>query len=116
MMSLDEWIARLRTADETIDANNAKLLTEATDDLVTFAQEYVEHEITGNMIESTHRFGPYPNGRGIVEARIESGASYAGIEAARGGSHDWPARTVAEDAARITKLRDDVAGLHSSVG
>jgi hypothetical protein len=40
----------------------------------------------------------------LREARVESGAWYAGEEAAKGGAHDWPSRTIAEQQARILQL------------
>jgi hypothetical protein len=73
-MNLDSYIRLLQSADAQIDHDAARLLAEASDDLRDYA------------------------------ARVESGAWYAGEEAAKGGAHDWPSRTIAEQQARILQL------------
>jgi hypothetical protein len=102
-MNLDSYIRLLQSADAQIDHDAARLLTEATDDLRDYAQS-IGHKQSGNMVGSMHRLGPFPQGAGVLEARVESGAWYAGEEAAKGGTHDWPSRTIAEQQARILQL------------
>src|SRR3954470_6331621 len=102
-MDLQAYIRLLQTADEQIDRQSAALLTEAADDLRDYAKS-IMHRQTGNMAGSTYRLGPFPQGAGVLEARVESGAWYAGEEAAKGGTHDWPSRTIAEQQARILQL------------
>jgi hypothetical protein len=102
-MNLDSYIRLLQSADAQIDRESARLLTEATDDLRDYAAQ-IGHKQTGAMTGSMHRLGPFPLGAGVLEARVESGAWYAGEEAAKGGTHDWPGRTIAEQQARILQL------------
>jgi hypothetical protein len=102
-MNLDSYIRLLQSADAQIDHDAARLLAEASDDLRDYAKS-IMHRQTGNMAGSTYRLGPFPQGAGVLEARIESGAWYAGEEAAKGGTHDWPSRTIAEQQARILQL------------
>lgn len=106
-MTLDDYIALLTAADDRLNAANVRLLTEAADDLRTYAQQ-IEHRQTGAMAASTVRYGPFPIGSGILEARIESGASYAEAEVSKGGSHDWATRTIDENDARILQLQLEV--------
>jgi hypothetical protein len=108
-ITLAEYLARLETADATITKENAALLLQTVDDLVVYAQS-IEHRVSGNMAESTHRLGPFASGGGVLEARIESGAWYAPEEVAKGGTHDWPTRTIEEQAARIQQFARDVEG------
>lgn len=102
-MTLDDYIRLLQTADEQIDREDARLLTEATDDLRAYAQS-IAHRQTGAMADSMHRLGPFPVGSGLLEARVESGAWYADEEVAKGGTHDWASRTIDEQDARILQL------------
>lgn len=107
-MTLDEFLALLETADDRITRQNARELLDAADDIVPIVQSQM-HRQTGNMIESTGRFGPYPAGSGVLEATIESGAWYAGFEAARGGEHDWPTRSVEAAQPRVQELSEALA-------
>jgi hypothetical protein len=102
-MTLDDYIALLQTADEKIDRADARLLTEATDDLRAYAQS-IAHRRTGAMADSMHRLGPFPVGEGMLEAHVESGAWYAEDEVAKGGTHDWATRTINEEQARVLQL------------
>ena len=102
-MKLDAYIALLQSADDRIDAANARLLTEAIDDLRQYGQT-IAHKQTGAMAASMHRLGPFSVGQGILEAHFESGAWYAEEEVGRGGDHDWASRTIAEQDARILQL------------
>lgn len=107
-MNLPEFLALLETAGDRIDRATAALLTECADDLTAYARS-IEHVQSGNMQGSTTRLGPFPAGDGL-ECQIVSGAWYAGREVARGGAHDWPARTIAESQARILQLELEAAG------
>jgi hypothetical protein len=102
-MNLESYIKLLQSADAQIDHDAARLLAEATDDLRDYAMS-IGHRQSGAMVGSMHRLGPFPQGAGVLEARVESGAWYAGEEAAKGGTHDWPGRTIAEQQARILQL------------
>lgn len=102
-MNLQAYIALLESSIAVMDRQNAILFTQAADDYRAFAQS-IGHVQTGNMVASMHRLGPFPMGQGALEATIESGAWYAGAEASRGGTHDWPTRTVDEYSARLDEL------------
>jgi hypothetical protein len=102
-MDLQAYIRLLQTADEQIDRASATLLVEATEDLRAYAQQ-IAHKQTGFMAESMARYGPFPIGVGAIETQIASGAWYSESEAAKGGTHDWPTRTIAEQQARILQL------------
>jgi len=106
-MTLDDYIQLLTAADDRLSAANVRLLTEAIDDLKTYAQQ-IGHRQTGLMDDSMHRLGPFPVGSGILEARVESGAFYAEDEVAKGGAHDWATRTIDENDARILQLQLEV--------
>lgn len=106
-MDLQAYIALLQSADAALNAKNAQLLIEAADDLRAYAQS-IEHRRSGTMADSTIRYGPFSIGAGALEARIESGASYAEQEVARGGTHDWASRTITEQDARILQLQLEV--------
>lgn len=106
-MTLDDYIALLTEADDRLIAKNVSLLTEASDDLRTYAQS-IGHRQTGLMDDSMHRLGPFPIGSGILEAIVESGAWYAEAEVSKGGSHDWATRTIDENDARILQLQLEV--------
>jgi len=113
-MDIQAYIALLQSADAALNARNATLLTEASDDLRAYAQS-IEHRRSGQMADSTIRYGPFPIGQGGFESRIESGADYAEQEVARGGTHDWATRTIDEEAARIDQLRREVENALVSV-
>lgn len=106
-MTLDDYIALLQSADATISAANAKLLTEAIDDLKAYGQS-IGHRRTGLMDDSMYRIGPFSIGQGVLEASFISGADYAEEEVQRGSSHDWASRTIAESDARILQLQLEV--------
>lgn len=106
-MTLDDYIALLATADDRINVANVRLLTEAIDDLKTYAQS-IGHRRSGMMDDSMHRLGPFPIGEGMLEASFESGAFYAEEEVGRGGAHDWATRTIVEQDARILQLQLEV--------
>ena len=106
-MDLNAYIRLLQGLDANLRATNVALLTEATEDLRAYAQS-IEHRQTGNMATSTHRLGPFPVGEGILEAKVISGADYAGLEVGRGGTHDWVSRTIAERDGRILQLQLEV--------
>jgi len=106
-MNLQAYIQLLQTADGTINARNAELLTEAIDDLKNYGQS-IGHRRSGNMDDTMYRLGPFPVEQGTIEASFQSGAEYAELEVARGGDHDWATRTIDEQAERIDQLRRDV--------
>jgi hypothetical protein len=106
-VTLDDYIALLLTADDRISAQNARLLTEAIDDLKTYAQG-IGHRQSGQMDDTMYRLGPFAIGNGILEAMVESGAFYAEDEVKRGGQHDWASRTIQEQDARILQLQLEV--------
>jgi hypothetical protein len=103
-LTLDAYIQLLISADDRISHKNARLLTEAIDDLRDYAQQ-IGHRRSGLMDDSMVRYGPFSVGSGILEAHFVSGAWYAEEEVSRGGSHDWAGRTIAENDARILQLQ-----------
>lgn len=107
-MTLDEFIAKVQELATELDPASIRLLVDAADDVVVLAQE-TGHEQTGHMIETMHRLGPFPVNATTVEARIESAAPYAALEAARGGLHDWPTLTAKAAEPRLQQLADAVA-------
>lgn len=106
-MELQAYIALLQSADAALNAKNAVLLAEATDDLKAAAAA-IGHRRSGQMDDSMYRLGPFPIGDGAYEATIQSGADYAEQEVARGGTHDWATRTIVEQDARILQLQLEV--------
>lgn len=106
-MTLDEYIRTLEAAPATIARENARLLANTIEDLKDYGQS-IGHERSGYMDETMHVRGPDSGADGELEASFESDASYAELEVARGGSHDWATRTLNEQRARITQLQLDV--------
>ena len=107
-MTLDDYLRLLQTADDTINQDAARLLTETTDAIMQYTQS-IMHRQTGNMADTTYRLGPFPVGVGAIETTIQSGAWYAGDEAGRGGDHDWVTRTLTETTALQQQLADALA-------
>lgn len=102
-MTLDQYIQLLQSADGKLDAATLRLFAEFTTDMLRYTQS-IEHVQSGEMQGSTVALGPFPVGDGALESQIVSGAGYADQEVARGGSHDWATRTIAEQQARILQL------------
>ncbi len=107
-MTLDAYIHLLQSADETIDRDALLLFKAYMADMLAYTQS-IEHVQSGDMRASTVALGPFPIGQGALESQIISGAWYASEEVARGGTHDWATRTIAEQQARILQLELDVA-------
>src|SRR5947199_204185 len=78
----------------------------AADDMRTYARS-IELRQSGNMADSTHPLGPFASGGGILTSTIQSAASYADMVAQIDAAHDWPARTVADQQARLDQLQSD---------
>src|SRR4051794_21968449 len=106
--NLEAYLDLLESADETINRENARLLKTAADDLTEYAQS-IEFRQSGNMADSTHPLGPFASGGGILTSTIQSAASYADMVAQFDEAHDWPARTVADQQARLDQLQNDAA-------
>ena len=113
-IDLNAYIALLQTADAQIDAENARLLIDATEDIRAYVQS-IMHKRSGNMAESTARYGPFPIGQGALETQILSGAFYAEDEVVKGGTHDWATRGIAEQQARILQLELESANAAASI-
>lgn len=113
-MNLDTLIKLYQSADAQIDQENLRLFAEYTGAMRDYAKS-IEHVQSGHMQGSTVALGPFPVGQGALESTIISGAWYAGIEASKGGDHDWPTRTIAEQQARILQLELEVAAAAASV-
>lgn len=108
-MTLDEFLQLLQTADEAIDLDATRQLLATVDDVLLPYAQSIAHKRSGDMAATMHRLGPFPIGQGAVEARIESGAWYADEEVARGGTHDWAARTIEDQAGAIDSLNAAIA-------
>ena len=78
-------------------------------DLLRVARGVV-HVQSGDLRDSLYILEPSTFGE-ITESAIASDLSYASQEADKGGSHDYPARTIEEGTGVIDQLEDDVADL-----
>lgn len=107
-VNLLDYIALLQTANAQINRESAVLFTVASDAIRDYAKS-IEHVQSGNMRDSTVRLGPFSIGQGALETQIFSGAFYAEDEVAKGGTHDWATRGLADQSAQLQQLADTLA-------
>ncbi len=112
--ALEAYLTLLETADATIDRATARAFATALDTLATFAQS-IEHRQSGHMAESTYRLGPFAVGDGSLEGSIATAAPYGVFEIAHGGTHDWPGRTLTEDARVLDALQAETGRIVATI-
>lgn len=100
--------ARYERASQRADEKLRGINTRAARELLRLARSIV-HVQTGRLRDGLILDGPFNIGTGTLEARISApSVPYASLEAARGGEHDFAARTLAEGAVIITAAAQDM--------
>jgi hypothetical protein len=107
---LEQLLRTLATADDQVRVRSAALLQQAAQRLAQHAQT-IAHRNTGQMADSIYALGPFPTGGNLLESLIDSAAPYTVYELARGGDHDWAARTLDDERSTLDQLEADAVAL-----
>ena len=98
----------LRTADRRADDRLRGINIRATRQLLRIARAEV-HVVSGRLQAGLAVQGPFNIASGVLEAQISApSVPYAAEEAARGGAHDYAARTLAAGAGVIDQAAEDM--------
>lgn len=101
----------LATAPSRIERRTAGRTTQAIRELLRVARQ-VAHQRSGALVAGLAIVGPFQVGAGTLEGQIRSSVPYAEDEAARGGEHDFPARTLDEGESVLDRLARDIEQIY----
>jgi hypothetical protein len=113
MSDLQDLTRDLEAAPARIAQRVAGRMTRAQRELLGVARRVV-HVRTGKLRDSLSIDPPSYVGADLSEFGVSARVSYAGYEVAKGGEHDYVARTLEEGQAVIDSAANDIADIVAS--
>lgn len=106
--TLGQTTRHLQGAEQRVEARLRGINIRGARELLRVARNVV-HVQSGRLQAGLIVEGPFDVGTGALEARVSApSVPYGAAEAARGGEHDWPTRTLSEGQGAIDQVAADM--------